>query len=142
MADVNAIEQAFASKLVASGIVKTATTTDTPRIDERNLPQITMVLFQTTPTIDGPIGLIELTWRWTITLYLRLQDWDAAQTELKSLVPQLVTLITPAAAPELRTLNNTVDEAWLLDEGDAPDFRPDDELLVKRLVLQAVTSQT
>jgi hypothetical protein len=122
LADVNAIEQAFASKLVASGIVKTATTTDTPRIDERNLPQITMVLLQTTPNTQGPIGLLEVEWRWTITLYLRLQDWDAAQAELKSLVPQLVTLITPATAPELRTLNNTVDEAWLLDEGDAPIF--------------------
>lgn len=133
-----AMETAFCDLVYALDQVKAAEPNDPARAPSRR-PAVTMELFQVQPdTLQ--LGVTELTYRWSIRVYIDMTDWAQAQEDMKALIPELVTLITPLTDPNFRTLNGTCDEALLVDEGDAYDYRTDDGLIVKRLVLQAVVA--
>lgn len=107
-----------------------------PRSLPRALPVATLLLTRTDPEqIETGIGE-DVTYEWRLSIYVALQDWGAAQQELKRLVPVVLSAIR--AKP---TCSGLVDMLTVRDSGAEPIFS-DDGYVRKSLTLRAVLTET
>jgi hypothetical protein len=141
---VPAVAAAFAAKVLSAGVAAVDPIEGT-RVP-RQLPAAQLVQTQITGSHEdetGPIGLTEWRISWRVDLYFQLKDYEAAYAELGAVVPRILHLPVQERAGDGEILpdaagSGTCDWWVIVDAGDDPNPGDDRELLVKKLVLQAV----
>lgn len=79
----------------------------------------------------------DVTYEWRLRLYVALNDYLTAQTQIKMLMPQIL-----AVARHHPTCNGLVDFLTLVDEGSEPDFNVTEGWLSKDATLRAIRTET
>lgn len=111
-----------------------------PRALPRTLPVATLLLRRVDPTQSETGGGEDVTYEWTLSIYVDGSDWQRAQTELKTIVPDVIREIR-----QHPTCDNLVDFLTVTDDGAEPVFAVGDDepgYVRKPLTLRAVQTET
>lgn len=134
MAELETVEQAAVAYLeTIPGMIAL----DHEPEDLPSLPCCTLLFRQRTQTYDG-IGPkagrdLDVTYEWTLFLYVPMSTFRTAQTELKRLQPLVQALEATQPPPDAWA-------GWQVDDsGEEPDFDRRKDALTKRLTLRAST---
>jgi hypothetical protein len=128
------IEDAFVAAASAIPGVESAVDHEPEKLPR--LPAVTM-LFRVPAQVDAATGPVnDVTWSWTVSLYLPLRDYRRAQQQLKELAPAILRLTR--ADP---TLGGTCDQAIVSALDDDPVFSHDEGWMVARFRLTALSEE-
>jgi len=128
---------AFAAEALTVGLLA-ADTIEGTRVPRR-LPALQLVQTHIDRDVEGgPVGFTEWTVNWRVDVYFQLKKYETAYAELGVLVPQLLHKPIRERAAGGPILNGTCDWWALVDEGDEPNPDDKEEILYKKLLLQAV----
>jgi hypothetical protein len=141
---VTAVADAFTAKVLPAGVAA-AESIEGTRVP-RQLPAIQLVQTQIHGSHEDESGLIgETEWRitWRVDVYFLMKKYEVAYAELGAVVPRLLYLPLQerdVGGPILPDVSGNGTCAWwvVVDEGDDPNPDDERELLVKKLLLQAV----
>lgn len=79
----------------------------------------------------------DVTYDWRLRLYVALNDYRTAQTQIKELMPQVL-----AVARHHPTADGLVDFLTLVDAGEEPIFTSEEGWAAKDMFLRAVRTET